>query len=102
MRAGTVIDLDGIYSRFCECTTYQRSVFPGLVLRPPQSPIVLLIFTSGRIVCTGGKSYSDIQTGFDTIFRTLKSFVHTAPSVLPEVEEASGGRRKRRKGAVHG
>jgi len=75
MPEGAVIDLDKLYSVFCECSTYQRSIFPGLVLRPPQSPIVVLIFTSGRIVCTGGKSYDDIYLGFKAIFKTLKQYI---------------------------
>ena len=74
--AGTTIDLDGIYTRFCECTTYQRSVFPGLVLRPPQSPIVLLVFSSGRIVCTGGRSYDDIYKGFAAIYSVLATHIN--------------------------
>ena len=57
----------------------QRTVFPGLALRPPQSPIVLLIFSSGRIVCTGGRSYDDISVGFDKIYRVLKPFLHPPP-----------------------
>ena len=81
--ANTTIDLDGIYGRFCECTTYQRSIFPGLVLRPPQSPIVLLIFNSGRIVCTGGRSYDDIYNGFITIYWVLKTFIHQPPPPPP-------------------
>lgn len=104
----TTIDLDGIYGRFCECTTYQRSIFPGLVLRPPQSPIVLLIFNSGRIVCTGGRSYDDIYNGFITIYRVLKTFIHQPPpppplspgsvhidSALPEGALQTKRRRKR-------
>jgi len=73
---GTTIDLEKLYSAFCECSTYQKTIFPGLVLRPPQSPIVLLIFTSGRIVCTGGRSYEDIYFGFKSIFETIKSYIH--------------------------
>lgn len=76
MPKGTVIDLDSLYSAFCECSTYQRSIFPGLVLRPPESPIVLLIFSSGRIVCTGGRSYDDIYFGFNAIFDKLKVYFH--------------------------
>ena len=101
----------------------QRSVFPGLTLRAPQSPIVLLIFSSGRIVCTGyvygysvcclrakltigyrGKSYSDIQKGFNTIYQTLKSFVHTAVPAETDAADSmvtSGGRRKRRRCPQH-
>jgi len=80
MPKGTVIDLDRLYASFCECSTYQRSIFPGLVLRPPQSPIVLLIFTSGRIVCTGGRSYDDIYFGFNAIFEKLKYYLHSDSS----------------------
>jgi transcription initiation factor TFIID TATA-box-binding protein len=78
---GSSIDLDKLYSAFCECSTYQRSIFPGLVLRPPQSPIVLLIFTSGRIVCTGGRSYDDIYMGFNAMFDTLKAYIKMGPEV---------------------
>ena len=75
---GQRIDLDALYSRFCECSTYQRSIFPGLVLRPPESPIVLLIFNSGRIVCTGGKSYDDIYYGFADMYRVLQAYIRPA------------------------
>ena len=72
---GTTIDLNGLYEKFNEQSTYQRTIFPGLVLRPPRSPIVLLIFTSGRIVCTGGRSYDDIFYGFGAIYDTLKPYI---------------------------
>lgn len=73
---GTSINLHGIYKRYCACATYQKAIFPGLVLRPPKSPIVLLIFSSGRIVCTGGRSFDDIQYGFAAIYAELQDFVH--------------------------
>jgi len=73
---GTTIDLNHLYECFNEQSTYQRSIFPGLVLRPPKSPIVLLVFMSGRIVCTGGRSYEDIYFGFGAIYETLKPFIH--------------------------
>jgi len=78
---GTTIDLNRLYERFNEESTYQRSIFPGLVLRPPRSPIVLLIFTSGRIVCTGGRSYEDIYFGFAAIYDTLKPYIIPPPPV---------------------
>ena len=77
---GTTIDLNRLYERFNEQSTYQRSIFPGLVLRPPRSPIVLLVFTSGRIVCTGGRSYEDIFFGFGAIYDTLRPYIHFPPS----------------------
>jgi transcription initiation factor TFIID TATA-box-binding protein len=71
LSAGTLIDLNRLYERFNEQSTYQRSIFPGLVLRPPRSTIVLLVFSSGRIVCTGGRSYADIYHGFQRIYPML-------------------------------
>jgi len=79
---GTTIDLNRLYERFNEQSTYQRSIFPGLVLRPPRSPIVLLIFTSGRIVCTGGRSYEDIYHGFAAIYGTLRPYIIAPPPLL--------------------
>lgn len=72
------INLEALYSKFCEHATYQKTIFPGLVLRPPDYPIVLLIFKSGRIVCTGGKSYNDIYYGFKKIFKILKNYIYEA------------------------
>ena len=69
------INLEALYAKFCEHSTYQKTIFPGLVLRPPDSPIVLLIFKSGRIVCTGGKSYDDIYYGFNDMFKILKNYI---------------------------
>ena len=100
---GTTIDLDGIYTRFCECTTYQRSVFPGLVLRPPRSPIVLLIFSSGRIVCTGGRSYDDIYNGFAAIYNVLATHIRV-PQHNPDavIDYATGAQKRKRKRAGGG
>jgi transcription initiation factor TFIID TATA-box-binding protein len=91
---GTTIDLERLYSAFCECSTYQRSIFPGLVFRPPRSPIVLLVFTSGRIVCTGGRSYDDIYYGFAQMYDTLKRYITTQPGPLPVVPSHSKHKRR--------
>lgn len=72
------INLEALYTKFCEHSTYQKTIFPGLVLRPPEAPIVLLIFKSGRIVCTGGKSYDDIYYGFNDMFKILKNYIFEA------------------------
>jgi transcription initiation factor TFIID TATA-box-binding protein len=75
LEPGQRIDLEALYSKFCEYSTYQKTIFPGLVLRPPDSPIVLLVFKSGRVVCTGGKSYDDIYLGFMQMFKILQGYV---------------------------
>lgn len=50
-------------------------VCAGLVFRPPDSPIVLLIFASGKIVCTGGKSCNDIENGFRRLFPLIQPYI---------------------------
>jgi transcription initiation factor TFIID TATA-box-binding protein len=82
LKQGQQINLEGLYTKYCEHSTYQKSIFPGLVLRPPESPIVLLVFKSGRIVCTGGKSYDDIYYWFINMFKVLKEYIYeTTPAV---------------------
>lgn len=89
LKPGQQINLEALYSKFCEHSTYQKSIFPGLVLRPPESPIVLLVFKSGRIVCTGGKSYDDIYYGFINMFKVLKEYIYdtNAPTSVPFLQQ---------------
>lgn len=60
------------HSAFC---TFQKNLFPGLIFRPPDSPIVLLCFTSGRCVLTGGKHERDILFGFMKLWPIVKSYI---------------------------
>lgn len=55
--------------------TYQKNTFPGLIYRPNNSPVVLLIFESGKIVITGGKSYQDVKEGFKNLWPCVKKFI---------------------------
>lgn len=52
------IDLDAIYRDYSTNCTYQSCIFPGLIFRPDDSPVVLLIFNSSRIVVTGGDFFT--------------------------------------------
>jgi len=49
------IDLDSIVKAFPE-VQYQPEVFPGLVYRLKKPKTATLIFSSGKMVCTGAKS----------------------------------------------
>jgi len=60
------------HSPYC---TFQKNLFPGLIFRPPESPIVLLCFNSGRCVITGGKNEADILFGFCKLWSTVKSYI---------------------------
>jgi len=68
------IDIQKLHSQYGTSCTYQPCIFPGLIFRPDNSPIVLLIFKSARIVVTGAREYDDIVCGFHDIVGTLKPF----------------------------
>eukprot|EP00961_Rhodomonas_salina_P305068 3941838-Rhodomonas_salina.2 len=89
------VDVDEFYSAYCEYATYQKSVFPGLVFRPPESPIVLLIFASGKIVCTGGKSCDDIQNGFRRLYPLIRPYVKNSNECSSERAERGVMKRER-------
>ena len=80
---GEILDLDAIYSELCVQCTYQERLFPGLIFRPDNSPIVLLCFFSGKIVITGGKCTSDIMYGWKRLWPLIKRFIAKAPSGHP-------------------
>jgi TATA-box binding protein (TBP) (component of TFIID and TFIIIB) len=53
MQPGQKLNIQRLYEdHSCNCT-FQQRLFPGLILRPDRSPVVLLIFSSGKIVITG-------------------------------------------------
>ena len=53
---------------------YEPEQFPGLIYRMIEPNIVVLIFVSGKIVLTGGKSRNDIYEGFKKIYPVLVKF----------------------------
>lgn len=57
-----------------ECT-YQRNMFPGLIYRGKDAPVVLLCFYSGKVVLTGGKTVRDIEWGWNMLWKIVKKFV---------------------------
>jgi transcription initiation factor TFIID TATA-box-binding protein len=42
-------------------------MFPGLIFRMREPKVVLLIFSSGKIVLTGAKERKQIYTAYDNI-----------------------------------
>jgi transcription initiation factor TFIID TATA-box-binding protein len=69
------LDLEVMYNSLETMCTWQPNMFPGLVFRPNNSPVVLLCFYSGKIVITGGKRERDIHEGWANLWPTLKQFV---------------------------
>jgi len=46
-----------------ESIEYEPEVFPGLVYRIPDPKIVALLFSSGKLILTGGKNMEDVEKG---------------------------------------
>jgi transcription initiation factor TFIID TATA-box-binding protein len=53
-------------------TEYEPEQFPGLVYRMQDPKVVLLLFGSGKIVCTGAKSVEDAKRATENVKATLK------------------------------
>jgi transcription initiation factor TFIID TATA-box-binding protein len=56
-----------------ENAEYEPKQFPGLVYRMNNLGAVLLLFSSGKLVCTGAKKLEDATTAIDTMKDKLSS-----------------------------
>ncbi|MCK9591000.1 MAG: TATA-box-binding protein [Methanoregula sp.] len=54
---------------------YEPEQFPGLVYRIKDPKIVVLIFSSGKIILTGGRNMNDIRKGLDILEQKLESIM---------------------------
>ena len=57
-----------------ENVMYEPEQFPGLIYRMSNPKVVLLIFTSGKIVCTGAKSDKMVIEAVNKIYEMLDDF----------------------------
>ena len=74
------INLDGLMTDHRVYCTYLKNMFPGLIYRPPNSPVVLLIFKSGKVVITGGRSVNDIEQGWCDLWPVVEKYVQRGTS----------------------
>ncbi|MDN7013476.1 TATA-box-binding protein [Methanoculleus sp. FWC-SCC3] len=54
---------------------YEPEQFPGLVYRIEDPKIVALLFSSGKIILTGGKTVEDIKRGLDFLEQRLETIM---------------------------
>ncbi len=54
-----------------EYVEYEPEAFPGLVCRISHPKIVFLLFSSGKIIITGGKIIDDVKTGLNILMEKL-------------------------------
>ncbi|XP_055455734.1 TATA box-binding protein-like 2 [Psammomys obesus] len=54
-------------------SSYEPELFPGLIYKMVKPQVVLLIFTSGKVVLTGAKERSAIYEAFENMYPILES-----------------------------
>ena len=53
-------------------TMYEPEQFPGLIYRMDDPKVVILLFASGKLVCTGAKREEDVYIAVDKLHRRLE------------------------------
>ncbi|MEM5801473.1 MAG: TATA-box-binding protein [Candidatus Aenigmatarchaeota archaeon] len=56
-----------------EESEYEPEQFPGLVLRMRNPKVAFLLFSSGKIVCTGARKIKDVESAVEMLSNKLKS-----------------------------
>jgi transcription initiation factor TFIID TATA-box-binding protein len=68
---GGLIDLEkAAYT--LEHAMYEPEQFPGLIYRMAEPKVVILLFASGKLVCTGGKKEQDTYDAVDKLHSLLE------------------------------
>ncbi len=71
---GAKINLNAIAMTLgLENVEYEPEQFPGLVYRLASPKVVVLLFGSGKLVCTGARKPEDVETAVDKITEELKA-----------------------------
>lgn len=68
---GTELDLTAI-ARTLDGAEYEPSEFPGLIYRLKQPKTAILLFHSGKVVCTGGKSWNQVDESIRTVSALIR------------------------------
>ena len=75
-------------------TEYNPEQFPGLVIRIKDPKTSALIFSSGKVVCTGARTIEKVQESIKKIIKSLEK-INIKIKVKPEIKiqniVASGG-----------
>ena len=68
------LNLDEVAVAFgLENVEYEPEQFPGLVYRVKEPRVVMLLFGSGKIVCTGGRNTEDVSIAVQELSEKLNS-----------------------------
>jgi transcription initiation factor TFIID TATA-box-binding protein len=70
-RLGGNVDLEKAVTKLGK-TMYEPEQFPGLIYRMDEPKVVILIFASGNLVCTGAKKEQDIYDAVHKLHGSLE------------------------------
>ncbi|MCW4026219.1 MAG: TATA-box-binding protein [Candidatus Bathyarchaeota archaeon] len=54
-------------------TMYEPEQFPGLIYRMAEPKVVILLFASGKLVCTGAKQEEDVYRAVEKLHKRLEA-----------------------------
>jgi transcription initiation factor TFIID TATA-box-binding protein len=66
-------------------TEYNPEQFPGLVIRIKEPKTSALIFSSGKVVCTGAKSMDKVEESIKKIIKSLEK-INVKVTVKPKIK----------------
>jgi transcription initiation factor TFIID TATA-box-binding protein len=75
LRENQFLNIQKMYENMSMECTYQKNMFPGLIYRSTEAPVVLLCFYSGKVVLTGGKSIRDIEWGWNMLWKVVRRYI---------------------------
>jgi transcription initiation factor TFIID TATA-box-binding protein len=84
-----------------ENTMYEPEQFPGLIYRMEEPHVVLLIFSSGKMVVTGAKSEEEVFITVRNVYQKLKELgclreTRSEEEVLSEELEFAGSQQRKK------
>jgi len=68
---GGLIDLEKA-ALILRKTMYEPEQFPGLIYRMPEPKVVILLFASGKLVCTGAKKEQNVYEAVNKLHHELE------------------------------
>lgn len=69
---GKELDIQSI-ARALEGAQYEPEQFPGIVYRIKEPKTAILLFRSGKVVCTGAKNIEMVRTAIDLLVKQIES-----------------------------
>ena len=84
---GHTVSLPKLFLQYNKESSYEPELFPGLIFRQIDCPVVFLVFDSGRIVLTGAKEEREIGVAWAQITRLLNNVRASVGHAVPEVDK---------------